>query len=59
MSGTHLVPDIIKDLMAKLLNATSLTERQNYELQVKAIKTACTLALNKAATTPIKTRKRA
>jgi hypothetical protein len=60
MNGTgHLVPDIIKDLLAKMINATSMNERHNYELQVKAISAACTAALNRAATTPIKSRKRA
>lgn len=59
MNNQHLVPDIIKDLLTKMINATSLTERQNYELQVKTIRDICNTALAKAATTPVKTRTRA
>lgn len=60
MSGnSHLVPDIIKDLLSKMINATSATERQNYELQVKMIRDVCNTALMKVVNTPIKTRKRA
>jgi hypothetical protein len=59
MNNRHLIPDIINDLMSKMINATSHTERQNYEVQVRTIRDVCTAALNKAATTPVKTRKRA
>lgn len=57
--NNYLVPDIIKDLLSKMINATSSNERHSYELQVKTIRDACNTALTKAATTPIKPRKRA
>lgn len=57
--NNYLVPDIIKDLLAKMVNATSSNERQAYELQVKTIRDACNTALTKVATAPIKSRKRA
>lgn len=61
MSGntTYLVPDIIKELLSKMINATSQNERLAYELQVRTIRDACNTALSRAVTTPVKTRKRA
>jgi hypothetical protein len=57
--NNYLVPDIIRDLLAKMINATSSNERQAYELQVKTIRDACNTALTKIASTPVKSRKRA
>lgn len=60
MSGnSHLVPDIIKDLLSKMINATSTNERDYYELQVKTIRDACNAGLAKSAVTPVRARKRA
>jgi hypothetical protein len=59
MSNNYLVPDIIKDLLSKMINATSQNERQAYELQIRTIRDACNTALGKIITTPVKTRKRA
>jgi hypothetical protein len=47
MNNSHLIPDIIKDTVRKLLTATSANERHNYTLQVKAIADLCTAALAK------------
>jgi hypothetical protein len=57
--NNYLVPDIIRDLLAKMINATSPNERQAYELQVKTIRDACNTALTRVSSTPIKSRKRA
>jgi len=57
--NNYLVPDIIRDLLAKMINATSPNERQAYELQVKTIRDACNTALMRVSSTPIKSRKRA
>ena len=57
--NNYLVPDIIKDILSKMINATSQTERQYYEMQVKTIRDTCNTALSKAATTHVKSRKRA
>ena len=59
MNKDYLVPEIIKDLLMKLINATSQNEKQSYELQVRTIRDACNITLTKASTTNIKTRKRA
>jgi hypothetical protein len=59
MNNNYLVPDIIKDLLVKMINATSQNERQAYELQIRTIRDACNTALTKASTTNIKIRKRA
>lgn len=60
MSGnTYLVPDIIRELLSKMINATGQNERQAYELQVRTIRDACNIALSKNVTIPVKNRKRA
>jgi len=56
---TYLVPDIIKELIIKMINATSQNERLAYELQVRTIRDACNTALGRTITTPNKTKKRA
>ena len=48
MNNSHLIPDMIKDIVHKLLTATSANERHNYTLQVKAISELCTAALGKS-----------
>ena len=57
--NNYLIPESIKELVSKLLSATSTNEKQNYALQIEAIRNFCNVALAKAATTPIKTKKRA
>jgi len=57
--NNFLVPEIIKDLLAKMINATSQNERQAYELQVRTIRDVCNVALTKVSTMAVKTRKRA
>lgn len=48
MNNSHLIPDIIKDTVRKLLTATSANERHNYSMQVKAIADLCNAALAKS-----------
>lgn len=53
MSGnSHLVPDIIKDLLSKVINSTDVNERARYLNQAMAIRDACAKTIDKATTMP-------
>ncbi len=52
MSNTNqfLIPESIKDIVQRLLQATSTNERQNLSIQVEAIRDLCSKALDRANT---------
>ena len=55
----YLIPEVIKELCRKLLAASSVNEKQNYMLQIEAIRDLCNTAIDKAKTTPLNVKKRA
>jgi hypothetical protein len=54
--NNYIIPEVIKELCRKLLNSTSQNEKQNYMIQVEAIRDLCNASIMKANTTQIKKR---
>jgi hypothetical protein len=48
INNNFIVPDIIRDLVSKMLNTKNTNEKMNYILKIEAIRDICNQALVKA-----------